>query len=198
VICPTCLLRNGTLREDAVPVTEPASTPISVREMLLGPWSRAVEPRWTDQCHQCKEYGHFQRDCPKRAQKRPTGKKHWKKGMKGGGGGGQQKWCSYHNTTNHADSECNKQKELKELKGLAANIAWLKSAAQATPSLLVRHLPLRVRLRWRPTPNRRRLRPLRQRRQLRVITYLKVSLVRSWRLLRICLRSPSVLTDHLF
>lgn len=94
----------------------------------------------TDQCHQCKEYGHFQRDCPKRAQKRPTGKKHWKKGMKGGGGGGQQKWCSYHNTTNHADSECNKQKELKELKGLAANIAWLKSAAQATPSLGSAHV----------------------------------------------------------
>lgn len=62
----------------------------------------------TDQCNQCKEYEHFQRDCPKRVQKRPTGKKHWKKGKKGGGGGAQQKWCSYHNTTTHADSECNK------------------------------------------------------------------------------------------
>ena len=96
----------------------------------------------TDQCHQCKEYGHFQRDCPKQVQKqRPKrGKKHWKKGKKGGGGGGQQKWCSYHNTTSHADSECNKQKELKELKGLAANLAMLQTAVQANPSFGNAHL----------------------------------------------------------
>ena len=87
--------------------------------MLLGPWSRAVEPRWRrpalTSVISVRNTGIFSAIARNERRKRPTGKKHWKKGKKGGGGGGQQKWCSYHNTTNHADSECNKQKELRNV-----------------------------------------------------------------------------------
>ena len=89
----------------------------------------------TDQCHQCKEYGHFKRDCPQQVQKsRPKrGKKG--KGKQGGGGNYQPKWCSKHNTSKHSDAECNKQKEFRdkkqELQRLAANLALLQQAGQA-------------------------------------------------------------------
>ena len=52
----------------------------------------------SDQCHRCKAYGHFQRDCPQQVQKnRPKpGKKRWKNKRGGGGGSAQPKWWSYH------------------------------------------------------------------------------------------------------
>ena len=91
----------------------------------------------TDQCHQCKEYGHFKSDCPQQVQKSryKLGKKTGK-GKEGGGGNYQPKWCSKHNTTKHSDAECNKQEELgdrkqKELQGLTANLALLQQAGQA-------------------------------------------------------------------
>ena len=69
----------------------------------------------SDQCHRCKAYGHFQRDCPQPVQKnRPKpGKKKWKIKRGGGGGSAQPKWCSYYNTTTHNDAECQKQQELR-------------------------------------------------------------------------------------
>ena len=85
----------------------------------------------TDQCHRCKEYGHFKRDCPKQVQNnRPKKGKKPGKNKRGGGGSALPKWCSYHNTTTHSDAECQKQQELrenrqKELQGLAANLALL-------------------------------------------------------------------------
>ena len=62
----------------------------------------------SDQCHRCKAYGHFQRDCPQQVQKnRPKlGKKKWKNKLCGGGGSAQPKWCSYHNNTTQSDAEC--------------------------------------------------------------------------------------------
>ena len=69
----------------------------------------------TDQCHQCKEYGHFKSDCPQQVQKSryKLGKKTGK-GKEGGGGNYQPKWWSEH--TKHSDAECNKQKELRDKK----------------------------------------------------------------------------------
>ena len=91
----------------------------------------------SDQCHQCKAYGHFQRDCPQQVRKnRPKlGKKKWKNKLGGGGGGAQPKWCSCHNTTTDSDAECQKQQELrvnkqKKLQGLVVNLALLRSAGQ--------------------------------------------------------------------
>ena len=70
----------------------------------------------TDQCHQCKEYGHFNRDCPQQVRKsRPQRGKEKGKGKQGGGGNYQPKWCSEDNTTKHSDAECNKQKELRDI-----------------------------------------------------------------------------------
>ena len=87
----------------------------------------------SDQCHHCQGYGLFRKDCPKLVQKkRPT---KWKKrGPKpGGGSGSSQKWCSYHETASHGDSDCHKQKELKqkELNQLATNLALLNIKPQA-------------------------------------------------------------------
>ena len=94
------------------------TTSTSGRAVRRGLWSgrgaaMAVASS-TDQCHQCKEYGHFKRDCPQQVQKsRPKrGKKG--KGKQSGGGNYQTKWCSEHNTTKHSDAECNKQKELRD------------------------------------------------------------------------------------
>ena len=96
----------------------------------------------SDQCHRCKEFGHFQRDCPKSAQpSRPTkGKKPGKK--RGSGGSGQSKWCSFHRTKTHSDAECKAQqdnrnkKKQEELRGLAANLALLQAAGLANFSHL--------------------------------------------------------------
>eukprot|EP00752_Nemacystus_decipiens_P010530 g9376.t2 len=92
----------------------------------------------TDQCHHCKAYGHFQRDCPQQVRKNRSSQRGKKPGKhkRGSGGSGQPKWCSYHNTTSHSDAECHKQLALrtnkqKELQGLAANLALLQSAAHA-------------------------------------------------------------------
>ena len=88
----------------------------------------------SDQCHCCKEFGHFQRNCPKSAQpSRPTqGKKPGK--TRGSGGSGQSEWCSFHRTKTHSDAECKAQqnnrnkKKQEELRGLAANLALLQAA----------------------------------------------------------------------
>ena len=87
----------------------------------------------SDQCHRCKAYGHFQRDCPQQVQKnRPKpGKKKWENNGGGSGGSAQQKWCSYHNTTTHSDAKCHKQQELRannqrEPQGFVANLALQK------------------------------------------------------------------------
>ena len=90
----------------------------------------------TDQCHQCKAYGHFKRVCPELAKKsRP--KRVRKKGKKGGRGDPSPKWCSYHKTHNCSDAECHRQKELqrelqdrqKELQALTAPLALLKTTS---------------------------------------------------------------------
>ena len=54
--------------------------------------------------------------------KRPTKWKKKRDPKPGGGSGSSQKWCSYHKTASHDDSDCHKQKELKqkELNQLAA------------------------------------------------------------------------------
>lgn len=81
----------------------------------------------TDQCHNCKAYGHFQRDCPAPAKKiRPkTGKSSWKKkGKKGSGSDPSPKWCSYHKTVTHSDNECKAQKEIQSL---SARLALLQT-----------------------------------------------------------------------
>lgn len=92
----------------------------------------------SDQCHLCKEYGHFQRDCPKKSRSNQAKRKGKNKK---GGGSTQPKWCAYHKTTTHSDAECLKQQKLrekkqKELQGLAANLALLQSAAQGRLSNL--------------------------------------------------------------
>ena len=102
----------------------------------------------SDQCHRCKAYGHFQRDCPQQVQKnRPKpGKKKWKNKRGGSGGSAQPKWCSYHNTTTHIDAECQKQQELrankqKEFQSLVANLALLHYAGQVNlPNIESAHL----------------------------------------------------------
>ena len=92
----------------------------------------------TDECHRCKAYGHFQRDCPKQVQKNRPKKGKKPGNIKGGGGwSAQPKWCSYHITTTHSDAECQTEQELrenmqKELQMLAENLALLQSAAQAS------------------------------------------------------------------
>ena len=76
----------------------------------LGPWGRDGGRVKHRQYHQCKEYGHFKRDCPQQVRKsRPKRGKEKGKGRQGGGGNYQPKWCSEHNTTKHSDAECNKQ-----------------------------------------------------------------------------------------
>ena len=96
----------------------------------------------SDQCHCCKEFGHFQRDCPKSAQpSRPTkGKKPGKK--HGSGGSEQSKWCFFLRTKTHSDAECKSQqdnrnkKKQKKLRGLATNLALLQAAGLANFSHL--------------------------------------------------------------
>ena len=74
---------------------KPLAPPVSGRGAAM-----AATASDTDQCHQCKAYGHFKRDCPELAKKsRP--KRGKKKGKKGGGGEG----CSYHKTPNNSDAE---------------------------------------------------------------------------------------------
>ncbi|CAB1113015.1 unnamed protein product [Ectocarpus sp. CCAP 1310/34] len=89
----------------------------------------------SDQCHRCKEFGHFQRDCPKSAppSRARKGKKPKPRKKRGGGGTGQSKWCSFHRTTTHSDAECKAQhkKKQEELQGLAANLALLQAAGPA-------------------------------------------------------------------
>ena len=102
----------------------------------------------SDQCHRCKAYGHFQRDCPEQVQKNRAkpGKKKWKNKRGGDGGSAHPKWCSYHNTTTYSDAECQKQQELrankqKELQSLVANLALLHSAGQVNlPNIGSAHL----------------------------------------------------------
>jgi len=65
----------------------------------------------TDQCPQCKEYGHFRRDCPQQVQKSRHKRGNKGKGKQDGGGNCQPKWCSECNTAKHSDAECNKQKK---------------------------------------------------------------------------------------
>ena len=96
----------------------------------------------SDQCPRCKEFGHFQRDCPRSAQPfRPT------KGTKTGKkrrsrGSGHSKWCSFHRTKTHSDAEFKTQqdnrnkKKQKELRGLTANLALLQAAGLANFSNL--------------------------------------------------------------
>ena len=87
----------------------------------------------SDQGHKCQGYGHFRKDCPKLVQKKRPTKWKKKRGPKpGGGGGSSKKWCSYHKTPSHGDSDCHKQKELNQL---AANLALLnmKTAGWAIP-----------------------------------------------------------------
>ena len=83
----------------------------------------------TDQCHQCKAYGHFKRDGPELVKKsRPKGGK--KKGKKlCGGGNSSPKWCSLHKTKSHSDAEFHKQRELQLLR---ASLALLMPQDQQT------------------------------------------------------------------
>ena len=81
----------------------------------------------SDQCHQCKAFGHYQRNFPGVA-KTNGSKRKPKKGKKGRSGGPSPKWCSYHKTNSHSDSYCHTKKELKQL---AANLADLKLTDQA-------------------------------------------------------------------
>ena len=87
----------------------------------------------TDQCHQCKAYRHFKRDCPELVKKsRP--KRGKKKGKKGGGGNSLPKWCSLHKTNSHSDVECHKQREIHHL---LANLELLmpRDLAGTAPAL---------------------------------------------------------------
>ena len=95
----------------------------------------------TDQCHQCKEYGHFKRDCPQQVQKSRPKRGKEGKGKQGGGGNYQPKWCSEHNTTKHSDAECNKQKELRDKKAEGASGVGCEpgAAAASWPSQLIEH-----------------------------------------------------------
>ena len=63
----------------------------------------------SDQCHQCKAFGHYQRDCPGVA-KTNVSKKKPKTGKKGRSGDPSPRWCSYHKTNSHSDSQCHKKK----------------------------------------------------------------------------------------
>ena len=76
----------------------------------------------SDQCHQCKALGHYQRDCPRVAKTNCSTRK-LKKGKKGRSGDPSPKWCSYHKTNSHSDSQCHKKKELNQL---AAHLADVK------------------------------------------------------------------------
>ena len=91
-----------------------------------------------DQCHQCKAFGHYQRDCPWVAMTNGSKRKP-KKGKKGRIGDPHPsgvpttndpspKWCFCHKTNSHSDSQCHKKKELKQL---AAHLADLRSTDQA-------------------------------------------------------------------
>ena len=63
----------------------------------------------SDQCHQCKAFGHYQRDSP-RVAKTNGSKRKLKKGKKGRSGDPSPKWCSYHKTNTHSDSQCHKKR----------------------------------------------------------------------------------------
>ena len=90
----------------------------------------------TDQCHQCKAYGQFKRDCLELVNKsRP--KRGKKKDKKGGGGNSSPKWCSLHKTNSHSDAECHKQRELQQLR---ANLALLMPQDQAGINIGNAHL----------------------------------------------------------
>ena len=65
------------------------------------------------QCHRCKAYGHNQSTFPGVA-KAQCPKPRKRKG-KGEAADPSPKWCSYHKTNSHSDSDCYKQKELKQL-----------------------------------------------------------------------------------
>ena len=102
----------------------------------------------SDQCHRCKAYRHFQRDCPQQVQKnRPKpDNMNLKNTRSGGRGKSSPKWCSYHNTTAHSDAECEKQQEIRankqqDLQGLVANLALVHSAGQVNlPNIGSAHL----------------------------------------------------------
>ena len=75
----------------------------------------------------CKECGHCKRD------ETPTNKgKKWKKGNNGNSGG-EPKWCSYHHTKTHSDTECHKQREINAIANATAkaNLAVSKRPNQA-------------------------------------------------------------------
>ena len=74
-----------------------------------------------------QSFGHYQRDWPGVA-KTNGSKRRPKKGKKFRSGDPLPKWCSYHKTNSHSDSQCHKKKELKQL---AAHLAELRSTDQA-------------------------------------------------------------------
>ena len=77
----------------------------------------------SDQCHQCKAFGHYRSDCPQVTKTNGSESKP-KKDKKGRSGDPSPKWCSYHKTNSHGDSQCLKKKELKQL---AAHLADLSA-----------------------------------------------------------------------
>ena len=89
---------------------------------VAGPGAAMATASRIDQCHQCEAFGHYQRDCPGVA-KTNGSKRKSKKGKKGRSGDPSPKWCSYHKTNSHRDTQCHKQWELKQL---AAPLAELR------------------------------------------------------------------------
>ena len=70
----------------------------------------------SDQFHLYKEFGHFQRDCPRSAQpSRPTKREKLSKNRESGGSG-RFKWCSFHRTKTHSDAECKAQQDNRNKK----------------------------------------------------------------------------------
>ena len=77
----------------------------------------------SDQYHQFKAFGHYQRGCPGVAKTNGSTRKP-KKGKKGRSGDPSPKWSSYRKTNSHSGSQCHRKKELKQL---AAHFANLRS-----------------------------------------------------------------------
>ena len=94
---------------------------------VAGRGAAMVAASRSDQCHQCKSFCHYKRDCPGVA-KTNGSKRKPKNGKKGRSGDPSPKCCFYHKPNSHSDSQCHEKKELKQL---AAHLADLRSTDQA-------------------------------------------------------------------
>ena len=75
---------------------------------VAGRGAAIVAASGSDQCHQCKAFGHYRSDCPQVTKTNGSESKP-KKDKKGRSGDPSPKWCSCHRTNPHSDSPCHRK-----------------------------------------------------------------------------------------